>query len=165
MFIPKSQCNQKGAMMWGMFSYHFSGPLVRVEGKIDYIHYIDLLKDYMIPEYTIAREHYRPIWQQDGAPSHRHHNTIFFLESHGIDMLKWPACSPDLSPIEDLWAIMSAKIKKMHRIHNIPSMVNKVMELWNVIPQDLLCNLADSFRERCESVVEKDGDLINKFYL
>ena len=33
-----------------------------------------------------------------------------FLYVEGIDAMDWPACSPDLDPIEHLWDIMSRTI-------------------------------------------------------
>ena len=165
MFLPKFQGNQSGAMMWGVFSYYGKGPLVRVEGKIDHVEYINLLNDYMLPEYNAARSLFRPIWQQDGAPAHRHSETAIFLESHGIDCLRWPACSPDLSPIEDVWGAFAARIKKMESVGSVPKMVNVVLDMWDDLDNSFLETLSDSFRYRCEKVLELEGDLINKFYL
>ena len=83
----------------------------------------------MLPEYTAARRFYRPIWQQDEAPVHRHSETHSFLESHGIDSLKWPACSPDLSPIEDAWGVLATRIRKMESVNSVPRMIDTVFDL------------------------------------
>ena len=35
------------------------------------------------------------------------------------------------------------------------------VEEWNAIPDDVLRNLAKSMRERCEAIIEKNGERIS----
>uniref|UniRef100_A0A803K0Y4 Tc1-like transposase DDE domain-containing protein n=1 Tax=Xenopus tropicalis TaxID=8364 RepID=A0A803K0Y4_XENTR len=47
---------------------------------------------------------------QDNARPHVARVCQQFLQDEGIDAMDWPACSPDLNPIEHIWDIMSRSI-------------------------------------------------------
>ncbi|GBM31255.1 Transposable element Tc3 transposase [Araneus ventricosus] len=49
-------------------------------------------------------------FQQDNASIHTANNTKVWFNSQKIKYVDWPACSPDLNPIENLWGIMYGKI-------------------------------------------------------
>uniref|UniRef100_A0A3Q2DHT3 Phosphatase tensin-type domain-containing protein n=1 Tax=Cyprinodon variegatus TaxID=28743 RepID=A0A3Q2DHT3_CYPVA len=55
------------------------------------------------------------IFQQDLAPAHSAKATSTWLKDHGIPVLNWPANSPDLNPIENLWGIVKKKMIKRKR--------------------------------------------------
>ena len=50
------------------------------------------------------------VYQDDNAPAHRARTVGTFLEDQGVEHLPWPACSPDMNPIENLWAEVTRKI-------------------------------------------------------
>ena len=56
-------------------------------------------------------------FQQDGGPGHT--AAVQYLANRGIELIFWPAFSPDLSPIETMWKrmkdILSQLDPKVHR--------------------------------------------------
>ncbi len=51
------------------------------------------------------------IFQQDLAPAHTAKSTKSWLNDHGVGVLDWPANSPDLNPIENIWGIVKRKMR------------------------------------------------------
>ena len=74
------------------------------------VNYIELLQDTVLPELAAAG---RPmVFMQDNAPCHKAKVVMDFLAENNIETLRWPPQSPDMNPIENLWAIIKAKRQK-----------------------------------------------------
>ena len=106
------------------------------------------------------------VFMQDNAPSHSAKATIEFLSTIGFSntkLMTWPASSPDLNPIENLWAIIKMEIYKNGRQYE------KKTDLWNAIveavnnlnPQKVK-KLTSSVNQRLFEVILKKGGDINK---
>lgn len=63
----------------------------------------------------VLPEFIRPgdIFMQDNSPLHQAHLIQDLLGELHIEVIDWPPYSPDLNPIENLWALMKAKIYEL----------------------------------------------------
>ena len=76
------------------------------------------------------------IFQQDGAPPHNAAKTQQWCQANlsgfwakGV----WPGNSPDLSPIENLWAIVHDKLDKMAPATSEVTLIRNVRSAWRSI--------------------------------
>ncbi|XP_075167784.1 ATP-binding cassette sub-family G member 1-like [Haematobia irritans] len=71
------------------------------------------------------------------------HKKLF--KSRDIPLLDWPALSPDLNPIEDLWSILSAKVFAKSKQYTIPKeLKSPITAEWEKIDMAALKNLVCS---------------------
>ena len=72
--------------------------------------------------------------------------------------MKWPAKSPDLNPIENLWGILARHLYKNGRQYNsITELTAAIKESWDSIPDETLKNLVNSMQKRFIMVLQKKG--------
>ena len=77
----------------------------------------------------------RKIFQQDNAAIHNASITNKYLLEQKIRHLDNPDCSPDLSPIENLWGLIVAKgYEEGIQSSTISELKNTILNAWEKIP-------------------------------
>ena len=74
--------------------------------------YQDILEYFMVPAADQLFGDNEFIFQQDLAPPHSAKSTQAWCENCHVHVLDWPANSPHLNPIENLWGIVKKKLHK-----------------------------------------------------
>ena len=101
------------------------------------------------------------VFQQDGVSAHTAKSTMKVLEEVRTVGTKeiWPGNSPDLNPIENLWAILKNSAYEEPVPQNEEELRTRFEEKLNSISLGLLKNLSSSFKKRVEEMIFNDGGL------
>ena len=69
--------------------------------------------------------------------------------------MKWPARSPDLNPIENVWSILAAGVYTNHKqCYSVNDLTSAILSEWAAIETDTLRTLVNSMLKRSIEVVE-----------
>jgi transposase len=104
-----------------------------------------------------------PLLAMDNAAPHSSKHTKYILDLHSVVRQLWPAQSPDMNPIEQIWKYIRNKIR--HREvypQNKEEMFKAWEEEWLAIPQRVIDYHISKILKRCQQVLDHDGD--NSFH-
>lgn len=147
--------HSKSVMVWACFTSKGTGKLVFIDGIMDSIMYVRILRENVK---SFARKLGLDdfIFQQDNDPKHTSRLALEFFDTSDIELLEWPAQSPDINPIEHLWAYMKQELKKCPP-KNVNDLKNKLVIIWNQIPITFCEKLVKSVPKRIEEVMRAKG--------
>jgi DDE superfamily endonuclease len=104
-------------------------------------------------------------FMHDNARIHTAKKVKSWFEDTAIPLLEWPSYSPDMNPIEHIWAKMKELIVKHHPEPSnmgksaaaMEAMSRTIIEAWEVIPQEYMDNLIDGVVRRVEALKKAKG--------
>lgn len=147
--------------VWGWMSAGGLGELCQIPGKFNSMKYTEVLEDIMIPSVRIVYPEYNVInFMQDNCSFHTSNHTMEWISQHPeIEILdNWPPNSPDLNPIENIWARM-VHDWDFHTPRTVPNLLAYIFEKWEELRGNinLTEQLIGSMNDRLRAVVENDG--------
>lgn len=97
---------------------------------------------------------------QDGASSHTAKSVKEYLAKEKIKLLTgWPAHSPDLNPIEEVWAILGRAISRHHCTSRV-QLVRVIWLEWRRIPQQTIDDTIRRWSKKAQAVWEAKGEFV-----
>jgi DDE superfamily endonuclease len=81
-----------------------------------------------------------------------------YRQQVGFPRKWWPAQSPDLNPIENVWSIIKRRInRKRHRIHSKEEMIEAILKEWASLTTADYLKCIDSMEKRVKICILAEG--------
>jgi len=155
-------------MVWGCFygsTIGYLWPLL--EGRNNAIKYVEIL------EYTLSDVRMElsemgiddPVFMQDNSPIHISKLARAWFKENDWVVAKHPVYSPDMNPIEHVWAYMKRQLHKRYpdlinmrgSVDTKQALADALEEIWKEIPESLLESLYTSMPRHVAAVIKAEG--------
>lgn len=144
-------------MVWGSMAWNGVGKIEFLpDDRMNAEMYTDILKRNLKSSARKLRLGPNFVFQQDNDPKHTARLTKVFFEKEDVNVLEWPAQSPDLNPIEHLWAILDREIGD-RALKKKDELREAVLLAWEKIEKQKIKNLVESMPRRLAEVIKAKG--------
>jgi hypothetical protein len=146
------------ANLWGCCSSGGFGRLHSIDGNLNKEKMVQIYKKSLKPSADKLFGRNKRNWEllEDGDPKHTANICKDWKTDNGVKVMNWPAKSPDLNPIENVWAILKKKVSRW-KITTASQLKGAVTREWNLLSDDYARELAESCPTRVQCVIDNNG--------
>lgn len=155
-YMTRKRSHPPSVAMWGCFSAAGVGEMHLFQGSLYAVDLRRIYAEHLLP--SALRFWPRGQWWllHDGDKRHASEEVTTWLFNKGVQSLEWPPYSPDLNPIENVWADLKKRVEQRNPA-NIKQLETVVKDEWKRTNPILLAHLAHSMPQRCRAVIANHG--------
>ena len=79
-----------------------------------------------------------------------------WIQERNVNIIEWPAQSPDLNTMENLWQIIGQKVSAM-KLKIKAELTAKFGETWTTISKEQSLKMVNTMLDRCHLVINNNG--------
>lgn len=151
-------------MLWSAITYAGVGWMCKIDGNMDKTLYKEILQDELEQtiDFTMEKLGLRRdqvIFQQDNDPKHTSKLVKEYLQDQSYQVMEWPPQSPDLNPIENMWALLKRRLNEYETAtKGMSELYERVTEVWydHVKPEECQ-KVIESMPRRIEACIKAKG--------
>jgi len=157
LLFSKRQQGGGSVMIWAGFSSEGKTTIAFCDKRLDSIKYQQILEEHFLP-FWLHPDRNVYYFQQDNARIHTSASSQQWFDENAIPVMDWPACSPDLNPMENLWGIITRKVYEAGKhFGSIQDLRSAIIREWEAISDSVLRNLANSMSNRIGQLILRHG--------
>jgi transposase len=142
--------------IWACFTSQGVGELRIFDDTMDTRLYTDTMQRLMKPCALRFWPNGEWFYLHDNSSYHGSHRSHEWFHNNGVSLIELPPHSPDLNPIENLWADLKRRIESRNA-RDIANLKEIITDEWKKTSQLSCSNLVDSMRDRMRAVIDAEG--------
>lgn len=157
-FVPHEPFGRGSKMFWAGISFNGRTELVSIHARaMNAEFYVEnILQEHVMPYAPFIGPDF--VFMQDNARPHVARVCIEYLNEVRIEVMNWPARSPDLNPIEHLWDTIKRAVRRyLPAPQNLQQLEYVARHEWENVPQPVIENLIRSMPRRIQAVIRAGG--------
>lgn len=156
--LPLFQPRAGKLRVWGVISLNYKFLTINSDAPC---HARDWYLNSCLRPYVedLAQKKLVPIFQSDSSSLHHGPGVQQLQAEVMLEVLRdWPSLSPDLNPINDIMALLQARVAENSPSKKAP-LEERVRQEWDAISMSDINKLVLGFRDRCQRCLDQEGRL------
>ena len=147
-------------MVWGGISHQGKTTLKFIDGKVNAEKYQEIVMSKKTEILKLFNKRGRWFFLQDNAPCHRPERVKQFIkEQLSCDLIPHPPQSPDLNPIELVWAAMKVQVEAK-RPRNKTQLKDAIEKAWKAMNINFIRKCIDNLQKKMLKIIDCNGELL-----